>query len=524
MRLERLLRLLPLGLVVLVLLNLGMMLVLDRQSRATFEQVRAAQVHRDALAGIREACEALTLQAVAWTLTRRTSQGRQYQEVKQACADSVQKARAAMPQAREALAELDKRLTSLAGLLETIQAEHTDETKLITVGRLEREVKPLNRAIHGSLDELTRSADLRADRLMGAALDQQQQTLLLGSLIGIFAILVGVALARQVTRRILGSVGEAVTVASALADGDLGVAPRVQRDDEIGQMLAAMDRARAAWIAAIGDIHLVTERIAEAAEEIAQDAGTLNERSVQAANNLRQTARSMGELQSTVEASAASARRAATLAGAATGTAQDGTSAVAEMAQTMGSISTASSKIGEFVSVIDAIAFQTNLLALNAAVEAARAGEQGRGFAVVAAEVRALAQRSATAAGEIRGVIGSTMERVDQGARSASGASGKIEELGKAIEQVSAVIADVSGTAGRQNREIDQLANAVDELDQLTQNNTRMVGSWTERAEHLREEVQRLAALVRRFRLPGSQAVPRTPQAGSRQRLPGPGA
>jgi methyl-accepting chemotaxis protein len=246
-----------------------------------------------------------------------------------------------------------------------------------------------------------------------------------------------------------------------------------------------------------------------------------------AASNLRQTARSMSALQSTVEVSTASAQRAAQLAGAATGTAREGSTAVTDVVQTMSSISTASSKIGEIVSVIDAIAFQTNLLALNAAVEAARAGEQGRGFAVVAGEVRALAQRSSKAAGEIRGVIGASLERVDQGARRATGASDKIGQVGQAIEQVSAMIADVSGAAGRQSREIDQLTHAVDELDRLTQNNTRMVGSWTERAGHLREEVQRLAELVQRFRLPGETTTgdaPRMPlAAGPYEPLPGPG-
>ena len=501
MSLKRLLRLLPLGLVALVALEVGMMLVQDRASRATFEQVRAAQLQRDALAGIRSTCEALTFKAVAWTLTRRNTQGRQYAEGKVACLEAVTKAKSSLGAGGD-LSSLGDDLAKLSALLEAIQSEHTDETKMVTVGRLEREVQPLNAAIHGKLDALTRAADEGSGRLMAAALAQQERLLWTGAIVGIAAVLIGAFLVHVVTRRILGSVQEAVAVATALSQGDLAVAPRVRRNDEIGQMLAAMDQARHAWITAIGDILAVTQYIAEAADGIANDAGTLNESSRHAASNLRDTARSMTELLSTVESSTASARRVAELAGTATGSAHEGGVAMGEVVQTMDKLSAASSKIAEIISVIDSIAFQTNMLALNAAVEAARAGEQGRGFAVVAAEVRALAQRSSQAAGEIRGLIGSSVEGVQSGAKRAAGASDKIAHVGQSIEQVSAMIHDVSTAAGRQSREIDAISRAIGELDGLTQSNTRMVGSWTDRATHLRGEVQRLASLVGRFRLP----------------------
>ena len=502
MSLKRLLRLLPLGLVALVALLMGMMLVQDRLSRQTFEQVRGAQAQRDALGRIRTTCEALTFKAVAWTLTRRSSQGRQYAEGKTACFDAVTAARSSSSVSASELSALTDELTRLATLLEAIQSEHTDENKMVTVGRLEREVQPLTSGIHKRLDDLTRSADDQSVALMSRAAAQQERTLWASGIVGLVAVLIGAFLVHIVTRRILLSVKEAVTVATALSEGDLGVAPRGRRSDEIGQMLAAMDQARKAWIAAIGDIHAVTQYIAEAADDIAHDAGTLNDSSRHAASNLRETAQSMHALLATVEASTASASRVAELAGTATGSAHEGGTAMGEVVQTMDKLSAASAKIAEIVSVIDGIAFQTNLLALNAAVEAARAGEQGRGFAVVAAEVRALAQRSSQAAGEIRGLINSSVEGVQNGAKRAAGASDKIAHVGQSIEEVSTMIRDVSTAATRQSREIDAISRSIGELDGLTQDNTRMVGSWTDRATHLRAEVQRLAQLVGRFRLP----------------------
>ena len=508
MTLKGLLRLLPLGLVLLVALNMAMLFVHGRQSGATFDQVRAAQAQRDMLGGIRTTCEALTFKAIAWTLTRRSSQGRQYQEGKKECFEAVSRTQAAMPKVRDALGRIEQQLQQLATLLEAIQSEHTDEAKMVTVGRMEREVQPLTNAIHKELDDLARATDAEAQELMAAAVLAQQRALWLGGMVGVLAIVIGALLARVVTRRILDSVDEAVTVAQALADGDLGVSPRVRREDEIGQLLAAMDKARLAWITAIGDIHAATQSIATTADEIAHGAGELNERSLSAASNLKQTSSSMRSLLAMVEQSTASARRAAELAGTATGSAEDGGSAVSELARTMANISAASTKIGEIVAVIDGIAFQTNLLALNAAVEAARAGEHGRGFAVVAAEVRALAQRSSQAAGEIRNLIGTSVERVESGARGATAASDKIAHVGESIGQVRTMIAEVSHAADRENREIGQLARAVQELDQLTENNTRMVGTWTDTAAELRSELQRLSQLVQRFRLPGASHAP----------------
>ena len=505
MSLKGLLRLLPAGLLVLVALTLLMLLLQGRQNRALFDQVRTAQAQRDALGVVRAQCGDLTQNAVAWTFTRRASQGKQYADGKDACFDAIAKTVSAMPNAAAALVDLEQRINALAVLLEAVQSDHNDETKMVTVGRLEREAQPLWRGIQKSLDELTRTADAQGAEVMQTVIAQQQQALWIGGIVGAMAIVLGFMLVQFVTRRIVAAVRQAATMARAVADGDLTVAPHEQRDDEIGQLVTATDQARLAWIAAIGDIRIATERIAHTSGDIALGANTLNDRSSNAAASLRQTAGSMGGLLSMVEASTASARKAAELAGTATRAAHDGSAAVGELAQTMEDIRTSSARISEIIGVIDSIAFQTNILALNAAVEAARAGEQGRGFAVVASEVRALAQRSSQAAGEIRNLIGASVARVAKGAQNASGASQKIADVSSAIDQVSTVIQTASEAAHRQSKEIDQLARTIQELDQLTQTNSDMVGSWTGAASELRGESQRLAGLVTRFKLPQLQ-------------------
>src|SRR3954469_21569143 len=190
MTLQRLLRLLPVGLVFLVAMNLGMLYLQERQSRATFDQLRTAQAQRDALARIRTSCEAITFKAVAWTLTRRATQGRQYEEGRKACFEAVSQSQEILSQSAPALQELRSRLQELAKLLEAIQAEHTDETKMVTVGRLEREVQPVTAAVHKDLDNLTRAADDESGRLMFQAVAQEERTLWLGGILGILAILV----------------------------------------------------------------------------------------------------------------------------------------------------------------------------------------------------------------------------------------------------------------------------------------------------------------------------------------------
>ncbi len=238
-----------------------------------------------------------------------------------------------------------------------------------------------------------------------------------------------------------------------------------------------------------------------ASEEIATGNHDLSARTEQAASNIQQTASAMEQLTATVRNSADSARQANQLAASAAEVAQRGGSVVSQVVSTMNEINQSSKRISDIIGTIDGIAFQTNILALNAAVEAARAGEQGRGFAVVAGEVRTLAQRSAEAAREIKGLIGASVDRVEAGSRLVADAGHTMEEIVGSVKRVSDVIGEISTASAEQSDGIGQVGTAVTQLDQMTQQNAALVEQSTAAAESLRQEAQRLNEALAGFRL-----------------------
>ena len=258
----------------------------------------------------------------------------------------------------------------------------------------------------------------------------------------------------------------------------------------------------------VQSIKAATDAINIAAKEIASGNQDLSGRTEQQASSLEETASSMEELTGTVRQNADNARQANELAGNAQKVAEQGGAVVGKVVQTMSSIHQASSKIADIIGVIDSIAFQTNILALNAAVEAARAGEQGRGFAVVATEVRSLAQRSAAAAKEIKGLISDSVEKVDSGTKLVDQAGRTMAEVVASINRVARIMADIASASHEQSAGIDQVSLAVSQMDEVTQQNAALVEEAAAAAESLQEQAQNLAQAVSVFHLSGRTTTP----------------
>lgn len=284
--------------------------------------------------------------------------------------------------------------------------------------------------------------------------------------------------------------------ALAVAAGQPADNVHLNRVDEIGMIMRAVNQSGLNLRSLVDDVSEQVGGIRTASGEIAQGNNDLSARTEQTASNLEETASSMEEITSTVKNNADTARAAAELAGVARESASKGGSMVNQVVSTMQAISDASKRIGDIIGVIDSIAFQTNILALNAAVEAARAGEQGRGFAVVAGEVRALAGRSADAAKEIKALIGDSVEKVDSGASLVDEAGQAMSEIVLQVRRVSELISEISNSTSEQSSGIGQVNIAVSQLDQMTQQNAALVEQSAAAADSLKDQAARLVEAV----------------------------
>ena len=311
----------------------------------------------------------------------------------------------------------------------------------------------------------------------------------------------GIGIAWSLTGSIVVPIRRAVAVAESVADGDLRQSIVVNRQDETGELLAALRRMNESLVTIVGGVRGNADSVATASGQIAQGNADLSQRTEEQASNLQQTAASMEQLTATVSHNTDTARQAAQMAGSAARVAGEAGSVMSQLVGTMDEITTASRKISDIIGTIDGIAFQTNILALNAAVEAARAGEQGRGFAVVAGEVRTLAQRSAEAAKEIKSLIGNSVDRVEAGNGLVAQAGQTVGEVVGQVKRVADLIEEISAASSEQSKGIGQIGDAVNQLDQVTQQNAALVEESAAAAESLQHQARALAQAVAVFRL-----------------------
>ncbi|MDO8179382.1 MAG: methyl-accepting chemotaxis protein [Undibacterium sp.] len=321
------------------------------------------------------------------------------------------------------------------------------------------------------------------------------------------ASLVGIYFAWTITKSITQPLHAALEVAEVVASGDLSSQVIVTGKDEISLLLNALKEMNDSLAKTVGQVRAGTETITVASREIASGNADLSSRTESQASSLEETASSMEELTSTVKQNADNARQANQLVISASGVAVKGGVVVGHVVDTMGSIKESSRKIVDIIGVIDGIAFQTNILALNAAVEAARAGEQGRGFAVVATEVRNLAQRSASAAREIKALISDSVDKVDQGSKLVDEAGKTMNEIVTSVQHVADIMGEITAASREQSTGIEQVNLAITQMDEMTQQNAALVEQAAAAAESMEEQAFELGQAVSVFKLVDDRPV-----------------
>ena len=387
------------------------------------------------------------------------------------------------------------------GLLATIAALRANDisgAERLVVEKIRPLYAPVGEAIKAMI-----AVQFEAGRKAAAVADARYATIRTVALASIvtgllFAVLFAAALVRGISR----SLGYAINVAQTIAQGDLTHAVSVQGQDEAAQVLHALGAMQQQLTGIVSTIRAGGENLASASAQISSGNHDLASRTEQQASALEQTAAAMEQLNATVHQNADNARQAQQLSASASAVAVKGGDVMGQVVSTMHEIHTSSGKIADIIGVIDSIAFQTNILALNAAVEAARAGDQGRGFAVVATEVRALAKRSADAAKEIKTLITSSVERVGQGTELVNTAGATMQEAVAAIQRVTVLMTDISAATAEQSSGMGQIGEAVQHMDQTTQQNAAMVEELSAAARSLQDQAQDQVQTISVFTLP----------------------
>lgn len=406
-----------------------------------------------------------------------------------------------------------------AAMRSTREALDLTQQEVITARSLNHSSPAYFRAMTQPIDahfELGSQVAAQLESVLQARAHQAQ--LQLWGLITGLALLGGLALwlAVMLIRSTIASLRTALQMARTIAQGDLTAMAPVNGSDEFQQLLQALNDMNRSLANIISQVRGSTDNIATAASQIAAGNHDLADRTTSQAASLEETAASMEQLTSTVTQNSENAAAANTLSVAATEVAHRGNSVVVQFIETMSAIRDTSSHISEIVGIIDGIAFQTNILALNAAVEAARAGEAGKGFAVVAAEVRNLAQRSATSAREIRDLITQSTAEVDAGSKLAEAAGATMDELLESIAKVGDLMSEIAVASKEQSYGIAQVNTAVGQMDGVTQQNAALVQEASAAADSLHEQSDMLVDAVRAFKLTGDHASPATTRLTSK--------
>src|SRR5215831_19104893 len=450
--------------------------------RKTLEVVELATIKQDAVSAA---------EAVKTTAANRSKIESIWQKVEQVPMTEREREVATSfgKQNKELLAALDS-----AGV--ALQANKFNEVEKIILNQARPKYEELN-----ALSDTLQIAQIDAAQ---TAWTESQSEFKQQTVLRIAVVFIGVALSMIfggfLIRSIVSTLNIAVGVADRIASGRLGNEIATGGNDELGQLLTSLKTMDSKLVEIVGNARSSAGAVGGAARELSQGNDDLSSRTQEQASALEETASSMEEMTATVKQNADNARQANQLAAGAREQAERGGTVVHRAIDAMGEINSSSSKIADIIGVIDEIAFQTNLLALNAAVEAARAGEQGRGFAVVATEVRNLAQRSASAAKEIKDLIQDSVKKVSDGSVLVTQSGHTLDQIVASVKKVSDIVAEIAAASREQSSGIEQVNRAVMQMDEMTQQNAALVEQATAASQSMAEQARHLTTLMQRYR------------------------
>ncbi len=416
-------------------------------------------------------------------------------------------------QARAMIAEIGRIEAQYGPVAADIENDALNGRHDDAVRKIDENCRPLLAQLVKATDAFSAYTETRAERKVKRASDlyASQRVLLFGicAAAAMAAFLAALLITRSITRALGAEPSELSDITRRIAEGDLGTVAGAQAAPQ-GSVLASMSSMQTGLVQLIGQVRATADNIATGASQIAAGNVDLSSRTEEQAASLEETASSMEELTSTVRQNAENAQQASSLAANASEVATKGSDVVGQVVATMTEISESSTKIADITGLIEGIAFQTNILALNAAVEAARAGEQGRGFAVVATEVRSLAQRSSSAAKEIKELIGASVQKIHDGSSLAGEAGKTMTEVTQAVARVTDIMGEIAAASTEQSRGIEQVNQAITQMDEVTQQNAALVEEAAAASKSLEDQGRVLNEAIAFFRLDDAGRVTQT--------------